>query len=149
MLRRLIFTLIAALTLMGVSSEAGSLALGAPFTVSTAKATVGGKAKQILVDGTGTTLYYLTSDTPAVSVCVGGCAGVWPPLLSSTAPTAPASLPGRLTVAKTGNGAQVAYNGHLLYRYAPDTKPGQVNGEGLGGPGGGTWHVAVPGLKVP
>jgi predicted lipoprotein with Yx(FWY)xxD motif len=105
-------------------------------------------AQQVLVDANGMTLYYLTSDTATTSACTGGCAGFWPPLLASGTPTAPSLLAGKLTVVKTANGSQVSYNGHLLYRYAPDTKPGDAGGDGKTGPQNGTWHVATPVLKV-
>ncbi|MGH9149067.1 MAG: hypothetical protein ACRD0F_01860, partial [Acidimicrobiales bacterium] len=38
------------------------------------------------------------------------------------------------------SGAQVSYNGKPLYRYAGDSAPGQVTGDGIGG----LWHVAKP-----
>ncbi len=33
-----------------------------------------------LVDDRGVTIYFTTGDEPNISKCVGGCAGVWPPL---------------------------------------------------------------------
>jgi len=102
-----------------------------------------GQSQQILVDEKGMTLYYLTSDTMTTSACTGGCPSVWPPLLS-TAPTEPSLLPGKLAVVHTANGSQVSYNGHLLYRYAQDKKPGDTTGDGKTGPSNGKWHVATP-----
>lgn len=67
--------------------------------------------------------------------------------MSTGAPTAPASVTGKLAAVKTANGSQVSYNGHLLYRFAADTKPGDVNGDGVHGPQQGTWHVATPDTK--
>ncbi len=120
----------------------------AAMTVNVANATVGGQSRQILVDGKGLALYYLTSDTATTSACTGGCAGFWPPLTSTGTPTGPSSLPGKLAVVKTANGSQVTYNGHPLYRYAPDTKPGDVGGDGKPGPQNGTWHVATPAMPA-
>lgn len=148
MLRKLILLFVAVLAFAGTAWMAGSPVQGASTTVNIATATVSGKSEKILVDSSGAALYYLTSDKPSASACTGGCAGVWPPLLSAAAPTAPTSLPGNLAVVQTANGSQVAYNGHLLYRYAPDTKPGQVNGDGRDGPSAGKWFVATPGLKA-
>ena len=120
---------------------------GADMTLNVANATVGGKSEQILVDAKGMSLYYLTSDTATTSACTGGCASAWPPLLSDGAPKAPASATGKLATVKTANGSQVSYGGHLLYRFADDGKPGDVQGEGVHGPQNGVWHVATPDLK--
>jgi len=122
----------------------GQPASGADTTVNVASATVGGKAQQILVDAKGMSVYTLSSDTASSSACTGGCASAWPPLLSAGAPTAPASAKGKLALVKTANGSQVSYNGHLLYRFSDDSKPGDVQGEGLKGPQNGMWHVATP-----
>jgi predicted lipoprotein with Yx(FWY)xxD motif len=113
--------------------------------VSTAQAMVGGKSETILVDGLGLTLYYLTSDTASSSACTGACAQAWPPLLDpSGTPTGPASLPGHLGVVGDANGAQVTYNGHPLYTYSGDSKPGDTTGQGVRG----VWFVVTPGLAV-
>ena len=92
----------------------------------------------------GLTLYYRTSDVPPSTVCSGGCAGAWPPLVvsGSGTPTSATSLSGKLTIVADANGNQVAYNGHPLYTYSGDTDPGQTSGEGFGG----VWHVVTPGL---
>jgi predicted lipoprotein with Yx(FWY)xxD motif len=121
----------------------GPAARGAGPTVETATVTVQGAAKQVLTDGGGRTLYYLSTDTPARSTCSGGCAQVWPPLLSASAPVSRDRLPGRLALVRTENGSQVSYNGHLLYTYSGDTAPHQANGEGIAG----TWWVATVDLK--
>jgi len=121
---------------------------GADFTLMVASATLGGKSQQILVDAKGMSLYTLSSDTATSSACTGGCAGAWPPLQSATAPTAPASVTGKLAIVKTANGSQVTYNGHFLYRFGDDSKPGDVQGEGLHGPQNGVWRVATPDLKA-
>lgn len=117
------------------------------FTVAIGTGTVDGKPTKILVDAKGMSLYSLSSDKGSKSACTGGCAQAWPPLLSAKT-TAPTSLPGKLMVLRTAHGSQVAYNGHLLYRYGGDTKAGQANGNDLKGPAGGEWYVAVPGMKA-
>lgn len=106
--------------------------------IHTATATIKGTSETILTNAQGMTLYYRTSDT-ATSVCSGGCASFWPPLLATgaSAPASSASLPGKLSVVSNANGSQVAYNGHPLYTFSGDTKPGQTNGEGLMG----VWFV--------
>lgn len=112
--------------------------------IKTATATVNGTSETILTNSQGLTLYYRTSDVPPSTVCSGGCAGAWPPLVvsGSGAPTSPASLSGKLTVVTDANGKQVEYNGHPLYTYSRDTGPGQTTGEGVGG----VWYVCTPSL---
>src|SRR5256885_16192833 len=92
----------------------------------------------------GRTLYSRTTDMPPTTVCSGGCASAWPPLLvsGSSPPTSATSLPGKLSAQADANGTQVEYNGHPLYIYSGDTAPGQTTGEGIGG----IWHVVTPSL---
>ena len=116
-------------------------------TLNVASATIEGKSQPILVDSKSMSLYYLTSDTATSSACTAVCAGAWPPLLAAVAPTPPASVTGKLAIIKTAHGSQVSYNGHLLYRFGVDSKPGEVQGEGRHGPKNGVWHVATPDLK--
>jgi predicted lipoprotein with Yx(FWY)xxD motif len=118
-------------------SSSGSL-------VQTATATVKGTSETILTNAQGMTLYYRTIDRPPTTVCSGGCASVWPPLLvsGSNTPTSTTSLPGKLSVQADANGTQVEYNGHPLYTFSGDTAPGQTTGEGFGG----IWHVCTPSL---
>jgi len=112
------------------ASSTGSL-------IKTATATVNGMSKTILTNAQGLTLYYRTSDVPPSTVCSGGCAGAWPPLVvsGSGTPTSATSLPGTLTIIADANG-------HPLYTYSGDTGPGQTTGEGFGG----IWHVVTPSL---
>src|SRR5438105_3998041 len=65
--------------------------------INTATATVKGASKTILTNAQGLTLYYRTSDNPPSTVCSGGCAGAWPPLLftGSGTPTSSTQLPGQ------------------------------------------------------
>jgi predicted lipoprotein with Yx(FWY)xxD motif len=116
------------------TSSSGSL-------IKTATVTVNGTTKSVLTNAQGRTLYYRSSDAPPSTVCSGGCAGAWPPLVmsGSSTPTSAVSLPGKLTIVSDANGNQVEYNGHPLYTYSGDTGPGQTNGEGVAG----VWHVVT------
>ncbi len=145
---RLMLPVLSAMALTAWAAFAGGPVHGASYTVNVAAATVEGKSAQILTDADGLALYYLTSDSLASPACTGGCVKAWPPLLSSTTPTGPSSLPGKLTVVQAANGSQVSYNGHLLYRYGADTKSGQVNGNRVAGPKGGEWYVATSSMAV-
>ena len=100
--------------------------------IKTATATVNGASVTLLTNAQGMTLYYRTSDAPPSTVCSGGCAGAWPPLImsGSSVPTSATSLSGKLTVVADANGNQVEYNGHPLYTYSGDTAAGQMTVEG-------------------
>ena len=112
--------------------------------IKTATATVNGASVTLLTNAQGMTLYYRTTDAPPTTVCSGGCAGAWPPLVmsGSSTPTSATSLSGKLTIVSDANGNQVEYNGHPLYTYSGDTAAGQTTGEGVGG----IWHVCTPSL---
>jgi predicted lipoprotein with Yx(FWY)xxD motif len=113
--------------------------------VATASATVGGQTATILTDFAGRTLYYFDSDSATRSACAGSCASTWPPLIvSSGSPTSASALPGTLDASDVGNGQQVLYNGHPLYRYSGDAAPGNTNGDGIAG----KWHVTTPTVAV-
>ncbi len=112
-------------------------------SVATGTVTVGGKSEQVLTTPSGLTLYYFTPDTATKATCSGACAKIWPPLvLGSGQPSGPSGLTGTLGTVQGANGLQVTYNGHPLYAFSGDKKPGQANGEGLQG----KWYVATVGL---
>lgn len=102
---------------------------------------------KVLVDARGRTLYLYTPDSKNTSVCTGGCASAWPPLLASGKPKAAAGVKAKLlglTMRADGT-HQVTYNGHPLYFYAGDAKAGQTKGEDVGG----VWYVLnAAGRKV-
>ncbi|MGH2516064.1 MAG: COG4315 family predicted lipoprotein [Ktedonobacterales bacterium] len=115
--------------------------------ITTATVTVSGTAKTILTNAQGLSLYYFTPDTASTSACTTGCIGAWPALTfsGSGAPTASSALSGKLSVATTAPGRQqVEYNGHPLYTYSGDSKPGDTSGEGLFG----KWFLATPSLSA-
>ncbi|SEM50778.1 COG4315 family predicted lipoprotein [Streptacidiphilus jiangxiensis] len=114
---------------------------GSTATTSAAVHTVNSKYGQILVDGSGRTLYLLTADSGGKSSCYGTCASFWPPAHTAGTPTSSglnASMVG--TTARTDHTTQVTYHGHPLYTFVKDTKSGDVTGEGITN-FGGTWYV--------
>lgn len=116
---------------------------------STALHAQSSKYGQVLVDGSGRTLYLLTADTSSQSTCYSSCAGVWHPDTTTGTPTSSgvtASMVG--TTARTDNTTQVTYNGHPLYTYTGDAKSGDVNGEGIATFGGVWYVVGVDGNAV-
>jgi predicted lipoprotein with Yx(FWY)xxD motif len=118
-------------------------------TASTAKHAVvktrHGKLGTFLVDGRGRTLYLFVKDTGRRSTCSGACAQNWPPLTTREKPEAEGGAKASmLSTSRRANGArQVLYNGHPLYRYAPDTAAGQTNGQGVNA-FGARWYVVGP-----
>jgi predicted lipoprotein with Yx(FWY)xxD motif len=128
----------------------GSAATAAPAmkarsaTVKVAHSDLG----KILVDSRGRSLYMLSSDSARKSTCVGACVTAWPPLRTSRKPTVgkglKASKVGRIN--RSDGKSQVTYNGHPLYRFVNDKKPGDTNGQGITA-FGGRWFVLSPAGK--
>jgi predicted lipoprotein with Yx(FWY)xxD motif len=100
---------------------------------------------KILVDSSGRTLYLFKKDTGGKSRCSGSCAANWPPLLVTRRPTAGSGLSAsKLSTTRRSDGkTQVVYNGHPLYRFIADRKPGDTFGEGLSA-FGARWFVVSP-----
>lgn len=124
------------------SPKAAAPAAPAPTTALRVADTPLGK---ILVDNNGLTLYTFKNDPTdaSKSVCNGNCANIWPPAYAPTAgaPTKPAEAGGTIAIVTRDDGTKmIAYNGLPLYRYQPDTAPGETKGEGVGG----NWTVARP-----
>lgn len=97
---------------------------------------------KVLVDKQGRTLYAFGHDKKDKSRCDGQCAGFWPPAGSPKKPTVGSGVTkSKLKVIKRSDGSrQLSYNGHPLYRYVGDGKPGDTNGENLSA-FGGIWRV--------
>lgn len=98
--------------------------------------------QKILVDSSGRTLYLFEKDAGGKSLCTGGCASAWPPLLTKGKVQAGAGISASLLgTIKRGNGdMQVTYNGHPLYTFSGDSSSGQTNGEGSKA-FGARWYV--------
>ena len=98
-----------------------------------------------LVDSKGRTIYLFKKDTGTTSACSGECAVDWPPVRATGKPTvgdgANTAIVG---ITKRSDGAaQVTYNGHPLYLYEGDQKPGDTNGQGLAA-FGASWYALTP-----
>ncbi|MDT0475113.1 SCO0930 family lipoprotein [Streptomyces sp. DSM 41014] len=96
-----------------------------------------------LTDGTGRTLYRFDADTaePPKSSCDGDCATAWPPVPADDA-TAGAGIDKALLgeVTRTDGSKQLTVGGWPAYRYAKDTKAGDIVGQGVGG----KWFALAP-----
>ncbi|MFL5908762.1 MAG: hypothetical protein ACJ75Z_14345 [Solirubrobacterales bacterium] len=141
----------------GGSSNDGSstaAASGPPKTASGQTATVGtasgGNLGTILVDSQGRTLYLFEKDSGTKSACVGACATNWPPLRDSGKPTAGTGLNASLlgTTSRSDGNPQVTYNGHPLYTFVMDQKPGDTKGQGVSAFGGSWFTLNGAGSQV-
>ena len=136
---------LAALALAACGGSGSNASSSPPKTAAGGAATVGisntGLGK-VLVNSKGLTLYMFGKDTARTSACTGACAGNWPPVRANGKPSlgsgAKASLVG--TIKRSDGKPQVTYNGHPLYTFSGDSKPGDTNGEGLND-FGGTWDA--------
>jgi predicted lipoprotein with Yx(FWY)xxD motif len=144
------------------SSTTTSGAYGSTSTTSVSSSTTSGGSGaasatvattslgSVMVDAKGFTLYFYKKDTAETSTCEGGCATAWPPAIVSGPPVAGDGVTGTLTTTARPDGStQLVFGpatagkglgGHPLYRYSGDTKPGDVNGQGIGG----VWSAAGP-----
>ena len=122
------------------SAPAASGSAGAAAaTVRTANSAFG----QILTDGSGRTLYLFKADTGTTPTCTGSCAALWPADTTNGTPHAMGGLSGAMlgtTTRTDDHKSQVTIDGHPLYFFSHDSKPGDVNGQGFGG----LWYVVSP-----
>jgi predicted lipoprotein with Yx(FWY)xxD motif len=127
---------VAAKNKVGLGPRSGASAKVVPTaapTLKVANSTVIGQP--ILVNSYGFTLYLFAPDGASTKSKVppGPVKDAWPPVAWSGKPTVGSGL----TAAKTkinpqaDRAPQVSYNGHLLYTFVTDTKPGDVTGEGV------------------
>ncbi|MFJ2478424.1 hypothetical protein ACIOWI_36805 [Streptomyces sp. NPDC087659] len=103
-----------------------------------------GALDPVVVNGAGFTLYRFDNDTanPSKSNCFDACASTWPPYLVARG--------GRVFIDGVQQSAigflprdgafQVTIGGWPVYLFSKDTKPGDTNGQGVGG----TWFGVTP-----
>ena len=105
---------------------------------------------RILVDSKGITLYDFPPDKGTTSVCYGACAALWPPLTTKGKPVAGPGVRAALlgTTKRKDGKLEVTYNGHPLYYFVSDRKPGQTTGQGLNQFGGPWWVISPEGKEI-
>jgi predicted lipoprotein with Yx(FWY)xxD motif len=139
---------LAALAIAGCGSSGDSntsRSSAPPKTANGQSATIGVANENlgnILVDSQGRTLYLFRSDSGTKSACTGACAIDWPPLRATGKPTVDGGATASIvaTSARSDGKSQVTYNGHPLYLFSGDQKPGDTNGEGVNA-FGGLWYA--------
>ncbi|MFD8817404.1 hypothetical protein ACFV23_39450 [Streptomyces sp. NPDC059627] len=104
-----------------------------------------GDLDPVVVNGAGFTLYRFDKDTanPSKSNCNDACATTWPPVV--VAPGGKIFIDGvsksAVGVVKRDDGnLQVTIGGWPVYRFSKDLRPGDTNGQGVGG----TWFGVTP-----
>jgi predicted lipoprotein with Yx(FWY)xxD motif len=151
---------LAALAVAGCGGGGGATAASPPKTAASPPpkaaarhpATVGVASNpelgKILVDSRGRTLYLFKRDSGNKSACSGACVTAWPPLRVHGKPTAGSGVKAsKLGTTRRSDGKpQVTYNGHPLYSFVMDAKPGEANGEGLSA-FGALWFAVSPAGK--
>lgn len=98
---------------------------------------------QIVVDGTGMTAYYFTSDTPGSgnSTCADECLAAWPAISpAGTEPVVDGVTAEVAVITGTDGEPQLTLDGRPVYTYAGDEAAGDTNGQGLNG----AWYVVAP-----
>jgi predicted lipoprotein with Yx(FWY)xxD motif len=131
----------------------GAATAATPKTSTGAAATVGvahSNLGSILVNSAGRTLYLFKADVGTKSACTGACATAWPPLLAHGKATAGTGLTASKlgTTTRSGGTHQVTYNGHPLYLFIKDKKPGQTTGQGLTAFGAAWFAVSPVGKQI-
>src|SRR5262249_5055523 len=113
--------------------------------VHVTRTSVDGKQQVVLTDGKGHTLYWFVGDSAKQTNCRDKCLQAWPMLAATGSnPTSDHPLPGAFAVITVSGGKQVTYNGHPLYVFSQDQRPGNANGQNVGA----VWFVATPNLTA-
>ena len=130
----------------GAAAPAAAAPAAANSAVSVRSTSLG----KVLVDASGRTLYLFERDKPDMSSCTGACQSIWPSFTSQSKPKATGGVSAAKlrTIAATGGKQEVTYNGHPLYYYVGDRKPGDTAGEGLNQFGAEWYVLAANGNKI-
>ena len=134
-----------------VVSIAAAVALADSTTTSAVKVHIASSPLgRILVDSKGITLYDFVKDKGTTSACYGACAALWPPLITKSKPIAGPGIRASLlgTTKRKDGKLEVTYNGHPLYYFVTDRKPGQTTGQGLNQFGAPWWVLSPAGKEI-
>jgi predicted lipoprotein with Yx(FWY)xxD motif len=130
--------------------EGTGVAAGGAAPVAVVKATNTDDLGKVIVDSKGMTLYDFHKDKGTTSSCYGACAAAWPPLLTGGKPRATGGAESSLlgTTKRKDGRVQVTYNGHPLYGFVEDKKPGETNGNDVSA-FGAEWYALEPNGEEP
>jgi predicted lipoprotein with Yx(FWY)xxD motif len=121
------------------SSSSSSTSSSAAADLGVAKSSLG----DIVVNSAKMTTYMFTKDQAGSgkSSCTGQCAALWPPVTTTSATPKVDGVKGTVgTITLPDGSKQVTLDGHPLYTFASDTKPGDVAGQGIGK----VWYAVSP-----
>ena len=130
---------------LAIAFVAAALALGTVTVGSQQSSKLG---ERVVVNAQGHTLYALGGESRTRQFCTSSeCLRFWPPLRASSKSAhlrAVQGVQGPLRVLTRDHGfVQVTLRGMPLYRFSGDRGRGEVNGEGVVGPGGHVWHAVT------
>jgi predicted lipoprotein with Yx(FWY)xxD motif len=120
----------------GASQTTGGAAASGDVTVAVATLPELGDH---LVDAKGRTLYIFEKDQGTTTACTGPCVAVWPPVVAADPVAGDGVEQDELSTATGIEANQVTYHGHLLYYFATDTAPGDINGTKIA-----SWYAVSP-----
>ena len=99
----------------------------------------------ILVGGTGKSLYFFSKDTKDNSQCMNGCLDTWPVFYRENIETGDGLNASDFgTITRADGSLQTTYKNWPLYYFANDANAGDTNGDGVGG----VWFIAKPDYSV-
>ncbi|KOG34138.1 SCO0930 family lipoprotein [Streptomyces resistomycificus] len=130
----------------GAGAEASPSAAPQNGTAGELNVSTNAELGNVLTDSAGLTLYRFDQDTaePPKTNCDGDCATAWPPVPADDAEAGAGvdeALLGEVT--RADGSKQLTIGGWPAYRYAKDTKAGDVTGQGVGG----KWYALAPSGK--
>ncbi|WP_328535549.1 SCO0930 family lipoprotein [Streptomyces sp. NBC_00344] len=128
-------------------AAAGAAAAGSADSLPGLSVRKDPKLGDIIVDKRGMTVYRLTKDSawPMKSACTGACLSKWPvvaPVAKND--TVDIIKKGFVTFNRPDGLKQQSINCWPVYTFSGDTKPGDTNGQGVGG----TWYAVTPDAKL-
>jgi predicted lipoprotein with Yx(FWY)xxD motif len=129
------------------AASGNSSAAGGSSTIGVSN--IGGLGK-VLVDSKGRTVYLFEKDTGPKSTCFGACAAAWPPVTTNGKPKAGSGVTASMvgTTTRSDGKTQVTYNGHPLYLFEGDQKPGDAAGQNVDAFGAEWYVLSGAGQKV-
>jgi predicted lipoprotein with Yx(FWY)xxD motif len=132
------------------TAAAASSPAATPAAATGSISTASGALGTYLVDGSGKSIYILTSDKPGgASACTTQCLTFWPPVAApSPLPTISGATAKFATFTAADGSSELTINGYPAYTFKNDTAPGMTAGQGVKSFGGVWWLVTPSGSWI-